>query len=176
MELKKSLLFDNIRKLSLIDGLTQLYQRRYFLVCLEEELQRAKTYKRYFAVLMLDIDDFKQYNDRYGHLIGDFILREIGVIIHDTMRQNDLAGRYGGEEFIFFLPNTGQKGAASMANRLLSKIAAHTFRAYGLNLNVTVSIGTAIYPEHAGTMDGLIRYADKQLYRAKADGKNCVRT
>lgn len=174
MEIKKSFFFDKIRTMSLIDGLTQLYQRRYFLVCLEEELERAKSAKSKFSILMMDIDNFKKYNDQYGHLTGDFVLREIGKIIKNTIRNNDLPARYGGEEFIFFLPETSPKGAVMMAERLCKKIRKHVFSIQGIELNVTTSIGISNYPTHGETMTDLINTADKNLYTAKNQGKNQV--
>jgi len=173
-ELKKSFFLDKIRTMSLIDGLTQLYQRRYFLVCLEEEIEREKSAKSKFSILMMDIDDFKKYNDKYGHLTGDFVLREIGKIIKETIRNNDIPGRYGGEEFIFFLPETSPKGAVVMAERLCKKIRNHVFSVQGIELNVTTSIGISNYPTHGKTMTALIEAADKNLYTAKKQGKNRV--
>lgn len=174
MAFKKSSLFETIKSMSLFDGLTHLYQRRYFLVCMEEEIERAKEHQYTFSILMLDIDDFKKYNDRHGHLAGDFILREIGSIIQNVMRKNDLAGRYGGEEFIFFLPNTAQEGAASLAKRLCMEIENHPFKVSGFELYITVSIGGATYPADGASLTELIVHADKNLYMAKVQGKNRV--
>ncbi len=174
MEIKKSFLFDRIKTMSIIDGLTLLYQRRYFMTCLEEELERAKTSKLNFSILMMDIDDFKKYNDLYGHLTGDLILREIGSIIKQTIRNNDLPARYGGEEFVFFLPQTTPKGAMIMAERLSKKIREHLFSVQGIEFNVTASIGVSNYPDHGESISDLIETADKNLYSAKNQGKNQV--
>ncbi len=174
LEMRKSYLFEQIRNLSIIDGLTGIYQRRHFIDCLNQEMEESAGQNRVFSILMMDIDNFKDYNDSYGHMTGDFILKEISSIILNTIRGNDLAGRFGGEEFIFFLYDTEKKGAVSMAQRLRKNIESHTFSIAGKDLKVTVSIGVAVYPDDAKDSQSLIESADKKMYTAKSSGKNRV--
>lgn len=174
LELRNSFLYEQVKNMSIIDGLTGMYLRRYFLQNLEDELERARQKKLPCSLLMIDVDDFKQYNDTYGHLIGDHILREVAGIIHTTIRRNDFSGRYGGEEFAVFLQHTTQKGALSFAQRLRKKIASHTFSVYGIDVHITVSIGIASNRTDSLQCDQIILEADNNLYTAKKKGKDQV--
>ncbi|MEW6535187.1 MAG: GGDEF domain-containing protein [Candidatus Auribacterota bacterium] len=174
MELKKSLLYEKIRHESIRDGLTGLYQRRYCMANLEDELERAKSKKLASSILILDIDDFKTYNDTYGHLAGDFILRQMADILSSIARSTDFAGRIGGEEFIVFLHDTEIKGAVSFAERLRKTIEEHIFAIHRLNLRITVSIGIANTVDANCQLDTFLAIADANLYRAKKEGKNRV--
>ena len=175
LEIKKVLLYETVEKLAITDSLTGLYLRRYFYGRFTEELQRSRRYKFEFAFLMIDIDDFKHSNDTYGHLVGDVVLKELGRIIKESVREIDLVSRYGGEEFAVVLPETGPEGAMLVGERIRKRIAGHLFKAYDETLNITVSIGAAVYPHDSSDADGLIEKADAALYDAKKMGKNVVR-
>lgn len=170
-KLKESYLFERVKVLSIRDGLTNLYKRQYFFLSLEEEIERAKNRKGLFSILLMDIDKFKSYNDKYGHIAGDCILREFSTIVLNALRQNDLVGRYGGEEFIFFLSDTDYKGAIKMAERLEDIIKNNNFIIPSGVLTITVSSGVAVYPDDAKTVTALIEKADKRLYDAKNNRK-----
>jgi diguanylate cyclase (GGDEF)-like protein len=174
LEIKKVLLYETVEELALTDGLTGLFVRRYFTERFNEESYRSKRYKLKFAFLMIDIDDFKKCNDTYGHLVGDVVLREIGRIMKESIREIDLASRYGGEEFALVLPETTRDGARLVSERIRKKIEENVFKAYDEKLKITVSIGTSIYPEDANEAKGIIETADAALYMAKKAGKNIV--
>ncbi|MDP3919746.1 MAG: GGDEF domain-containing protein, partial [Candidatus Omnitrophota bacterium] len=136
------------------------------------------------SLLMLDIDHFKRYNDEFGHLVGDATLREVASVLRSSLRKVDIVGRYGGEEFIMVLPETGVQGAYDVAERIRSRIARHNFKVYDVSTRVTVSLGIAVFPEDvpveaSASYDPemlleIIRRADQALYRAKEEGRNRV--
>jgi len=167
LELKESYLYERVKVLSIRDGLTNLYKRQYFFLSLEEEIERAASRKDKFSILLADIDNFKSYNDKYGHLTGDCILREFGAVARGTLRQNDLVGRYGGEEFIFFLSDTDYDGAVKMAQRLERIIKNNDFIIPSGTINITLSCGVAVFPDNGKTVEELIAHADKKMYEAK---------
>lgn len=157
------------------DGLTKLYINRHFMTLLENEVRRCSRYKHNMSLIMLDIDDFKQINDTSGHLIGDKILREVSKQITTTIRKIDVAGRYGGEEFVILLPETTKQGAAIIAERLRKNIA--NIKATSTDdkiITTTVSLGVSQFPTDAETPQDLIDTADKALYNSKRNGKNLV--
>ncbi len=174
LEIKKVLLYETVEELAITDGLTGLFVRRYFLERLNEELYRSKRYQFKFAFLMLDIDDFKNCNDTYGHLVGDVVLKEIGRLVKDSVREIDLVSRYGGEELAVVLPESSREGAKLVAERIRKRIAENVFTAYDEKVEVTVSVGLAIYPEDADDAKGIIEKSDAALYVAKKAGKNIV--
>lgn len=176
LALRRIRLYQELEKLAITDGLTDLYTRRYVLDRLEEERRRALSRKASVAFLMLDVDHFKHANDQYGHLVGDQILREIAEIMRDHIREIDIAGRYGGEEFCIILPDTDRSGAFYAAERIRSAIEKTTIKAYDVTVNVTISIGLAIYPQDGKKTAELIDKADGALYRAKNLGRNRVCT
>jgi len=163
-------------ELATVDGLTGLYVRRYFDSRLREELARAQRFGSSFAVVIMDLDDFKQLNDTHGHQVGDRVLREIAQVVRRNMRGIDIAARYGGEEFAFILPRTGVVDAHGVAERIRSDIAEHrVVLADHTVVRVTASLGVAGYPESGGgDAASLVYRADVALYRAKATGKNRV--
>lgn len=168
---------------SIFDGLTQVYSRGHFDVYLSQEIERAKRYSnvkkitefvKSVSLIMLDIDDFKGYNDNYGHQAGDEILKCLARQINESCRASDLVARYGGEEFSIILPETDKEGAVIMARRLLKKIADLPIEYDGLTHNVTVSMGVASFPEDCDSTKDLIMLADSALYESKNNGKNRV--
>jgi len=162
-------------ELAMVDGLTGLFVRRYFDARLDEEVERSKRFGTDFSVVMMDIDDFKQLNDTWGHPVGDRLLRGISEVVRRQMRAVDTAARYGGEEFAMILPRTSMVDAYNQAERIRQQIADYRFAAEGQVLSVTASFGIASYPESgAAGADALIRLADRALYRAKRTGKNRV--
>jgi diguanylate cyclase (GGDEF)-like protein len=183
---------ERLRDLVTKDNLTRLYNRRYFFYRLNSEIQRSKRYHRSLSLLILDVDDFKKVNDRYGHLAGDELLRVLSETILSNIRRSDgkpsyevdIACRYGGEELAVILPEVTAGQGAVAAERLRAKIEERcgdevkkripnvAEKPGGEGIRVTVSIGVASYPEHAAELEGLIRAADEAMYLAKRSGKN----
>jgi diguanylate cyclase (GGDEF)-like protein len=169
--------YTDAREQSVRDGLTGVYNHRHFQESLQKEIGRAERQNRPLTVLMLDIDDFKAVNDRYGHPVGDAILQRIVAEIRSEIRGDmDLLARYGGEEFSVILPETPPGQAADVAERIRRRIDERLFRPPESDeiVRVTVSIGLATFPSDAGTKRELIERADAALYRAKRGGKNAV--
>ncbi|MFH1777745.1 MAG: diguanylate cyclase [Candidatus Omnitrophota bacterium] len=164
------------KELSLLDGLTGVYNFRYFQEMLLREINRAQRYPQEITLLMLDIDNFKNYNDAYGHPAGDEVLKKIGKLFIESTRKIDFVARYGGEEFAIILPETPKKGASVLASRLIS-LFSNMIIPDEKNLfdaHITISIGLATYPNDAQTKAELIVKADQALYQAKKMGKNRV--
>jgi diguanylate cyclase (GGDEF)-like protein len=156
------------------DGLTELANRRHFEEALANEISRAARFGGTLALILADLDDFKQVNDRYGHQAGDDVLREFAVVLRGTVRDIDLAARYGGEEFAVLLPQTEIEGAERLADRLRESMSERRVSPEpGIAVTVTASFGVASFPE-AATPAALFAAADEALYRAKSGGKNCV--
>ena len=169
--------YSDAREQSIRDGLTGAHNHRHFQESLQKELGRAERLGRPLTVLMLDIDDFKSINDRYGHPVGDAILQRIvGEIRSEVRGDMDLVARYGGEEFAVILPETGTTAAAEVAERVRRRVDERLFRPPETDdvVRVTVSIGLATYPHDAASKKELIERADSALYRAKRGGKNAV--
>jgi diguanylate cyclase (GGDEF)-like protein len=164
-----------LEQLSLTDALTRLHNHRFFQDRLALEIRRSDRNGEPLALILMDIDDFKLLNDRYGHAVGDEVLRRVGHVINNTVRGIDLPARYGGEEFAVLAPATPRQGALALAEKLRMAVRSSRFRGVGIDadeaLSVTVSIGVAIY---AGDPKGFFNDADRALYRAKAAGKDCV--
>ena len=167
-------LYKDIERLAITDGLTAVYTRRYFTERFEEEINRARARRTKLAFLMLDVDHFKMVNDQYGHLTGDEVLKEIGGIIKENIREIDIAGRYGGEEFCVVLPDTDIDGAMAVAERIRKAAEGRVIKAYDTALRITISIGLSVYPGDGKMMEELIDKADWSLYRAKSQGRNCT--
>ncbi len=165
MALERIRLYELVQELAITDGLTGVFVRRHLLERLNEELTRAEHFNIRVAVLMIDVDDFKEYNDKYGHLKGDILLKDITSALKENVRDIDIISRYGGEEFCIVLPDTDSKGAEFVAGRLRESVEA---------LKTTISIGISTYPEDARSSSHLIEKADKMLYKAKQAGKNRV--
>ncbi|MBI3570226.1 MAG: diguanylate cyclase [Gammaproteobacteria bacterium] len=166
-----------LEELSVRDGLTGLYNRRELEKRLHEEIQRARRYSRPLSVLMLDIDHFKNVNDRYGHQAGDEVLITVADLIQLNVRPVDVVCRYGGEELAVILPETDEEGVRTVAERIRGTVEdSITTTPQGDMVHVTVSIGLAIYPGHGETPATLIHAADQALYTAKHEGRNLVRS
>jgi diguanylate cyclase (GGDEF)-like protein len=142
---------------------------------LEEEFVRAKRYNHQLTLLMIDVDDFKRFNDSYGHIAGDHALAEIGRVLTEHVRDVDLISRYGGEEFAIVLPETDAAGAFIAAEKVREAVATHVFAIQGGETRLTISIGLANSPVHALDRESLLRAADGALYEAKHTGRNRVR-
>jgi two-component system cell cycle response regulator len=172
------LLHQEAQRLSITDGLTSLWNYRYMNMRLAQEVERAIRFRRPLSVLVLDIDHFKQINDRYGHQRGDAILAEIANrIVSETRAQVDTVARYGGEEFVLILPETPLEGALVVAGKVREAIALRPFGGEGEEpITVTVSVGVAAFPQHGTTAPALLRAADQALYEAKGRGRNRVVT
>jgi two-component system cell cycle response regulator len=162
-----------LQKMAITDYLTGVYNIRYLYHRLEEEFQRAERYQSPLSCIMFDIDLFKKINDRYGHRVGDLVLREFAQLIRRHTRRSDIFARYGGEEFILLLPQTASKGALTEARRLSALVRQHSFK--NIAEAITISMGVATYPHRkVHTPDDLITLADNALFRAKASGRNKV--
>jgi len=169
---ERMLMLDQLQELAITDDLTKLFNSRHFYNQLENEVNRYQRYKRPFSILMIDLDHFKRFNDTYGHLEGDRILRQVGRKITSCMRTMDTAYRYGGEEFTVLLPETDCEAAVTVAERIKDAVNRETT---GLidESSVTVSIGVTEYSD-ADSISALIKRADKAMYVAKQRGRNCI--
>jgi diguanylate cyclase (GGDEF)-like protein len=164
-----------LERLATIDGLTGVYNHRYFRERLRGEIERAIRYQLPLSCILMDIDDFKQLNDTYGHLLGDSVLHELAQLTLGKTRKSDLLARYGGEEFAVVMPQTDLEGARIEAERLREAIAAHTFQGVPPERKITLSVGVAeLGRETMVTADDLLHAADHSLYEAKRSGKNRV--
>ncbi len=167
---------DRLEEMAARDSLTRLFNRREFLRYLTAELKRSERYHHSMALLMLDIDHFKSVNDQHGHQVGDEALKAMAARISRSVRSVDHVSRYGGEEIILILPETGRQEALSMANQLRARIENETFQLPGgLEIALTASIGVAVFPTDARTESQLVAAADAAVYEAKNEGRNCVR-
>jgi diguanylate cyclase (GGDEF)-like protein len=163
-------------RLSQTDDLTKLHNARYLRQFLLNEIRRARRYGTSVAALFLDLDDFKRINDVHGHLVGSHVLMEMAGVILSSIRDTDAVARYGGDEFVIVLPDTGTELAGSVAERIREKISHHEFNGgRRLKLKLAASFGVAAFPEHASSPQQLIASADSAMYEAKAAQKNCVR-
>jgi diguanylate cyclase (GGDEF)-like protein len=172
--IKRAILYQQVQELSVTDTLTGAFSRRHYLERFGEELERSNKFKYHFSCLMIDIDHFKEYNDRYGHLVGDAILKEVSTRIKENIRQIDLMGRYGGEEFSIVLTETGKDDARYVAERIRRAIEEACIRVYDEDLKVTISIGISSFPADGQDTRSLIEKADQALYKAKETGRNRV--
>jgi two-component system cell cycle response regulator len=165
---------DEIYRLTTMDGLTQVHNRRYFDEQIDREFSRARRYERVLSLVMMDIDHFKQVNDEHGHLAGDAVLRQLASTVRTRIRREDVFARYGGEEFGIILPEIDLKSAKMFAEKLRVLVSKQHFTFDRSSIPVTVSLGVALLAtEHRGAAD-LVRAADEKLYEAKTSGRNCV--
>lgn len=164
-----------LRHLSLTDALTGLYNRRHLLACMEEEMSRFRRYGTPFSVVMFDLDNFKRINDRHGHAAGDAVLKRLAAILEERLREIDIAGRTGGEEFLLLLPGTDASGGARIAEDLCAVMVDEAFRSEEKGpFRVTLSAGVTEAIETDERLHRLWARADRALYRAKAAGRNRV--
>lgn len=163
-------------KSAITDGLTGLYNRQFFDASLRRELKRARRYGLSFSLVMLDVDDFKTVNDIHGHVVGDEALNLTSNVIRASVREIDVACRYGGEEFALILPETSRTGAYIVSERIrldVKEMFSHELVST-TQIDLSVSGGIAIYPTDSNSAEGLVRMADKALYRSKHDGKDQI--
>jgi len=167
--------FEKVKELVITDDLTGLYNSRHLHTLLDEEIERVKRFGGKMSLIFIDLDFFKQVNDTRGHLVGSRTLAEIGTLIKDNIRKICKAARYGGDEFVILLPNTGKSGSMTLATKL-----CELFRAYefidddGKPFNLTASFGLATFPDDAANKNDLIRLADEAMYRVKERTRNAV--
>lgn len=165
---------EKLREMSNQDGLTKLFNRRYIEEVLSKEFGRARRYKHPFSVILTDIDFFKKVNDNYGHLAGDEVLRVVSRRLEDALRDTDILGRYGGEEFLIALPETDIEGAVVVAERLREAITAEPIEAEGETLSVSISLGVTELLDTTMAYAQLLAEADLGLYKSKENGRNCT--
>ena len=168
-------LYERVEQLAIKDGLTGLYLRRYLLERMPEEISRQLRRKNQLAFLMFDLDKFKQYNDKFGHIAGDIVLRTVSMLLRDLFKEPGmLVCRYGGEEFSVLLPDCTQQKALEFAEEARRRISERTIILRREKTRITVSIGVAVFPKDAQNPKELIHKADQALYRAKEEGRNKV--
>ncbi len=163
---------ERVKQLAYLDGLTGIFNRRFFELRIMEEIERARRYGTGMAVIMADIDQFKRLNDEFGHVLGDEVLRQVSSLFHQQLRKIDVVCRYGGEEFAILLTQTNAQHAMNIAEKLRKMVAGWQFP--GVPRTVTISAGAAAFPDHGMTRDDLVRAADAALYAAKQAGRNRV--
>jgi diguanylate cyclase (GGDEF)-like protein len=166
---------EEIYRLTIIDALTEIHNKRYLMEYLDRELARSARYHRPLTLVVIDIDRFKAINDEYGHLGGDFALREMASCIKSVIRKEELFARYGGEEFVIVLPETTREGALKLCERVRTLVESHDFQFENKSFKVTISLGAATTKgDESLTPLELIRQADEKLYQAKRAGRNRV--
>ncbi len=166
--------FDEIYRMATTDSLTGMMNRAAIMRVLQEEIVKRHRYRGKLSVILMDLDDFKGLNDTYGHLTGDRALQAVSSVVRSNLRRQDRGGRIGGEEFLLILPETGLKGATTLADRIRCEIHESVSRQLGLQRDLTASFGVAACALSADDSDNLVDHADSALYRAKSLGKNRV--
>lgn len=163
-----------LENLSQEDYLTGVYNRRHLEETAAKEFSLGKRHDFPVSILIMDLDHFKQVNDTYGHLVGDQVLVELTQCVYEIIRQTDIFGRYGGEEFMLFMPHTALEDALMLAERIRQAVADRTFQFDHAKVNVTISLGVASATAQTRTLEDLMLNADLALYRAKEQGRNRV--
>lgn len=172
--LLNALTFGEVEQASITDFVTGSFNHRYFHQQLRQEVDRSRRLGQPLSLLMIDLDNFKVVNDTYGHQVGDLVLHGLAERLRGELRVVDVLARYGGEEFTVILPGTTSESVLPVAEKLRRAVAAQAFQVNGLDIPVTVSIGGATYPDHAGSARELVECADQAMYLAKKRGRNCV--
>lgn len=171
----KSRDFEQQYKLATTDGLTELYNHRYFQEQIRMQVEQSKRYNNNFSLIIIDIDFFKKFNDTFGHQSGDAVLRQVAQTLKKNVRATDIVCRYGGEEMSIILPNTGKDEAFSTAQKICERVASKKFKLAGdKETNVTISLGVSTFPYDGDNAPAIIEAADKRLYNAKNNGRNQV--
>ncbi|MBI4974748.1 MAG: GGDEF domain-containing protein, partial [Candidatus Omnitrophica bacterium] len=172
--IQNAILYARIQNLAIRDGLTGLFLRRYFIARLPEEIKRATRSKVNLSLLMLDIDRFKDYNDTYGHMAGDLVLKYMARKLSPMTKHGDILARYGGDEMAMILFGADRDTAVKEAEAIRKRIQSEPFILRKKPLSVTVSIGLSSYPEDTMLEDELLKVADERLYKAKSKGRNNI--
>ena len=165
---------EEIYRMTIVDGLTGVHNKRYFVEFLERELARCERHGRPLALVMFDIDHFKQINDQYGHLTGDHVLKEMAKRLTARIRRDELLARYGGEEFAAVLPETDRAGALEFGEQIRQRVAREPFVFEGDEIKVTISVGIAVMEGQPIELGAFVKIADENLYKAKRGGRNMV--
>ncbi len=165
---------EEIYKMTIIDGLVQIYNKRFLYEALEREITRARRHARDLAVVMFDIDFFKRINDQFGHLAGDYVLKELAKVVQARIRRDEIFARYGGEEFSLVLPETSLQGAYTLCEAIRERVAQYRFAFQGEHIPVTISMGVTILQDTDRVAPDVIARADEKLYEAKRTGRNKV--
>ena len=172
----KSRDFEYQYKLATTDGLTDLYNHRYFQEQIRMQIETSKRYETEFSLIIIDIDYFKNFNDKFGHQSGDAVLRQVAQTLKKNVRATDIVCRYGGEEMSIILPNTSKEEAYSTAEKICERVANKNFKlSNGREANVTISLGVSTFPTDGDNASDIIEVADKRLYEAKNSGRNRVK-
>ena len=166
---------EEIYRLTTVDGLTQIFNKRYFAEALDREIARASRYRRELSLVMFDLDHFKEVNDTHGHLAGDSVLKTLAHTIKTRIRTEDIFARYGGEEFAIILPEIDGHNAHQFAEKIRRIVETTEFRFEGTKIPVTISMGVATLDLEEPAAAALIKRSDERLYEAKSAGRNCVK-
>jgi diguanylate cyclase (GGDEF)-like protein len=166
--------FERVINETMFDGLTGLFNRLYFDEAFEHQVSLAKRYDTALSILFIDVDDFKDINDTFGHIVGDAALQRIGAIIKKAKRDSDIAARFGGEEFVLLMPHTESGNALILAERIRKEVEEEEFPAHGTTYHLTISGGLASFPLNATEANTLLHKADSATYLAKGAGKNTI--
>lgn len=164
---------ETIYRMTIIDGLTGVHNKRYLMESLEREIPRARRHERPLSLIMFDIDHFKGINDTFGHLAGDYVLKELATVVKTRLRPDDMLGRYGGEEFMIVLPETPLVGGHKIGEELRQLTEDHRFTFEGEQIQVTISLGIAQLADGWDVL-AFVKSADEKLYQAKRSGRNKV--